>query len=167
MRHSPHSRSLVLGESFAQRRRYWITLTAGLFLAAAALFLAGIAHAAEPASTGSRATRAGGTAGSTYQRDVARCDAGQTYEDKRTCLREAGAAREQAGELGSGTPDEYRRNALARCDPLPAQDRADCRARIEGQGTEKGSVAGGGIYRQLVTETVGAPGSGGTSKPTH
>lgn len=34
-------------------------------------------------------------------------------------------------------------------------DRNDCVARIQGQGTTSGSVAAGGIYRELVTRIVG------------
>jgi hypothetical protein len=47
------------------------------------------------------------------------------------------------------------RNALRRCEPLREPDRQDCVARIQGQGTTTGSVAGGGIYRELVTREVG------------
>jgi len=35
------------------------------------------------------------------------------------------------------------------------EDRADCEARMRGQGTTSGSAAPGGIYRELVTRTVG------------
>lgn len=45
--------------------------------------------------------------------------------------------------------------ALQRCAPLPEPDRRDCVARIQGQGTKTGSVAAGGIYRELVTREVG------------
>jgi hypothetical protein len=50
--------------------------------------------------------------------------------------------------------DALLRNALKRCEPLPEQDRKDCLARMQGQGTTSGSVAGGGIYRELVTREV-------------
>ena len=48
------------------------------------------------------------------------------------------------------------RNALRRCEPLRDPDRQDCVARIRGEGTTSGSVAEGGIYRELVTREVGA-----------
>lgn len=48
-------------------------------------------------------------------------------------------------------PEQLARNALRRCEPLREPDRQDCVARIQGQGTTTGSVAGGGIYRELVT----------------
>ena len=48
-------------------------------------------------------------------------------------------------------PGRYARNALKRCEPLSEPDRGDCVARMQGGGTTSGSVAGGGIYRELVT----------------
>ena len=54
-------------------------------------------------------------------------------------------------------PAQYQRNALVRCDRLIGDDRQDCVARIQGQGTTSGSVETGGIYRELVTRTVGTP----------
>jgi hypothetical protein len=53
-------------------------------------------------------------------------------------------------------PQQLARNALRRCEPLPEADRRDCVARMQGQGTTTGSVAAGGIYRELVTREVGA-----------
>ena len=46
---------------------------------------------------------------------------------------------------------ELQSNQLRRCEPLPAGDREDCVARMKGHGTTSGSVAAGGIYRELVT----------------
>jgi hypothetical protein len=54
-------------------------------------------------------------------------------------------------------PAQYQRNALVRCDRLVGDDRQDCVARIQGQGTTSGSVENGGIYRELVTRSVGTP----------
>lgn len=56
-------------------------------------------------------------------------------------------------------PDVLARNALKRCEPLSEPDRTDCVARMQGQGTTSGSVASGGIYRELVTRTVGVSGA--------
>ncbi len=53
-------------------------------------------------------------------------------------------------------PEQLARNALRRCEPLREPDRRDCVARIQGQGTTTGSVAGGGIYRELVTRELGS-----------
>ena len=77
----------------------------------------------------------------------------QTGEDQAACLREAAAARAEAkrGRLDEGQAEAYEQNKLARCGYLPAADRADCERRMRGEGTTSGSVAGGGIYRELRT----------------
>lgn len=49
------------------------------------------------------------------------------------------------------------RNKLLRCAPLRGADQLDCQARMRGEGTMTGSVAGGGIYRELVTIVTGEP----------
>jgi hypothetical protein len=85
-----------------------------------------------------------------YERDRAACLAGRTSQDRDTCLREAGAARQEAtrGRLGDGEA-EFERNRLLRCDHQPAEDRAACIRRMNGEGITSGSVEGGGIYREL------------------
>jgi hypothetical protein len=90
-----------------------------------------------------------------YQRERAACMSGQSNQDRTTCLREAGAAYAQAkqGALDDGTA-QYAANARQRCEKLPDDDRKDCLARMKGQGTTSGSVADGGIYRELVTREV-------------
>lgn len=55
------------------------------------------------------------------------------------------------------SPAQLTRNALKRCEALREPDRQDCVRRMQGQGTISGSVAGGGIYRELVTREVGEP----------
>lgn len=68
------------------------------------------------------------------------------------CRREAGAAAN--ARLPPASADDearYARNAIERCKPLPASDRTACEARMRGQGTTSGSVAGGGMMRELVT----------------
>lgn len=85
-----------------------------------------------------------------YEQDRAACLGGRSSEDQATCLREAAAAREDArrGRLEVENAN-YRRNALERCRVFSGDDAADCRARIEGAGTVSGSVAEGGILREL------------------
>ena len=92
-----------------------------------------------------------------YQAERATCNGGQSHQDLTTCLKEAGAAYEEAkrGRLDDGRA-QYQRNALARCDVLPAEERSACHARMQGQGTTRGSVEGGGIYRELITREVPA-----------
>ena len=85
--------------------------------------------------------------------EAARCDGVQP--DKAACQREAGAARQEAarGGLTSGGLSGNQANALARCQQLPAADRADCEARVRGGegSSSSGSVMGGGVIRETVT----------------
>jgi hypothetical protein len=122
-----------------------LTLGASGFLVATSAALA--AGAYDPAASPSR-----------YQTERGACLGGQSQQDQATCLREAAAARDAArqGQLDSGGVD-YQRNALARCQPLPPEQRADCVDRMQGRGTAEGSVKEGGIYREKVTREIGAP----------
>ena len=85
--------------------------------------------------------------------EAARCDGVQ--QDKAACQREAGAARQEAarGGLTSGGLSGNQANALARCQQLPAADRAVCEARVRGGegSSSSGSVMGGGVIRETVT----------------
>ena len=88
-----------------------------------------------------------------YQKEAAACR-GTSRQDRATCMKEAGAARDEArrGRLADrGTA--YDKNATQRCSGLPDADRKDCMARMQGQGTTSGSVDGGGILREKVTRT--------------
>ena len=87
-----------------------------------------------------------------YKQDRAACMSGQTNQDRATCLREAGAALQEAksGHLNDGQ-SSYERNQTMRCDHLTAGDREDCLRRMHGEGTVSGSVEGGGLYRELRT----------------
>ncbi|VCU69671.1 hypothetical protein PIGHUM_01734 [Pigmentiphaga humi] len=110
-------------------------------------YAAGLTIAALGALAGMSAQAASGDA--TYQEEIARCNSGQSGQDRATCLREAGAARQEGrrGNLSSAQDSAYESNRTARCEGLPAADRADCLARLE-RGTESGSVKGGGILRE-------------------
>lgn len=90
----------------------------------------------------------------TYQRDRAACMRGASNQDRATCLKEAGAALQEAkrGALDTNTEQaQFEANRLRRCDNQPAGDREDCIRRMNGEGTTSGSVQSGGIYRELVT----------------
>ena len=109
---------------------------------------------------------AGDTAASSYARERAACLDGSSQQDRATCLKEAGAARDEArrGHLGPSTKaDNTQINATARCNALPAKDKDDCIARVHGAGTTSGSVKEGGIYRELVTTT---PAPSSSSSPS-
>jgi len=97
-----------------------------------------------------------------YEQDVKRCNAGQTAEDRATCLKEAGAAREAARQhkLDDKRDDHYARNALQRCNELPASQRSACVAEMQSPTRVEGSVSGGGVLRETVIPVpVGTPGS--------
>lgn len=89
------------------------------------------------------------SAQSQYQQDRAACLAGDTNQDRATCLREAGAALVESRRGGLSESDDYVKNTMDRCVPLPAADQEDCVRRMRGEGTVVGSVEEGGIYREL------------------
>jgi len=100
-----------------------------------------------------------------YQRDTAACRTPPNRPDRDDCLSEASTAFASREPVSvDADPGRYLRNALKRCEPLTEPDRSDCVARIQGQGTTSGSVAGGGIYRELVTREVGTPASAPEAK---
>ena len=90
-----------------------------------------------------------------YQQERAQCLSGASDPDRAACLSDASHARDAAkrGQLDNGDA-RFRRNEMARCNALPADEAKDCRARMNGKGTVSGSVEAGGIYRELVTREV-------------
>jgi hypothetical protein len=136
---------------FKARSHQLTMLTVAAALAGA--FATTSAFAAEPV--------AANDAKALYLKEKAACEAGNTTQDKATCLKEAGAALDQKkkGKLdNSGSPVA---NATDRCNALPAKDRADCVARIVGPAgpnqrvTTSGSVEGGGMIKETTTTTPG------------
>lgn len=126
---------------------------AALTLLALAAALAAVAAASPAAAQASR------DAQQRYQEERAACNSAPAYIDRAACMREAGAALQatRRGQLGDAPSVNYEQNALMRCNPLPPDERADCEARVRGQGTARGSVAEGGIYRESVTRMVLTP----------
>lgn len=112
--------------------------------ATASLLMAGTAVAA-----GARASQAQ----QRYQQERAVCLSGESNQDRATCLREAGAALQEArrGGLDSGGAPEFERNRTIRCNALPAGDREDCERRMQGEGVTTGSAQQGGVLRELST----------------
>jgi hypothetical protein len=113
------------------------------------------------ASVGAAAVvSAADTARATYELDRAACLSGQSGQDRGTCLREAAAAYQEARGARRGAaavpPERYAENALLRCQPLSAADRAECERRLQ-SGTTSGSVTGGGVLRELRTVEPAAP----------
>jgi hypothetical protein len=104
----------------------------------------GAAQAAEPAKP----------APSTYQQERAACMNGESHQDRQTCLKEAGAAQQEARRGGLDDRGNYLKNALTRCEPLPPQDKKDCETRVHGMGNQSGSVESGGMVKETITREV-------------
>ena len=119
------------------------------------------------AVTSASAQVASGTTGidatGNAQSELAACNNGKTQQDRQTCMTEvknANAAK-RAGKVDN-SGGRYKENALARCDVLKGEDQIACQARIVGYGDSAGSVAGGGVIRQV--ETVVVPADASTIK---
>ncbi len=85
-----------------------------------------------------------------YRGEVQACREGRTAEDRATCLKEArnAAADKRRGVLTN--QGDFQANALARCDAHRVKiDQDACRERMAGGGDLTGSVAGGGLLREL------------------
>lgn len=87
-----------------------------------------------------------------YRQEVQACLSGRTQQAKDTCLEEALNAHDalRRGELAR-QGENYTANALARCEPLLGEYRVACEARVMGFGSTSGSVAGGGLLREVET----------------
>ncbi|NMM10386.1 MAG: hypothetical protein HHJ16_08940 [Polaromonas sp.] len=88
--------------------------------------------------------------------EMAACNSGKTQQNRATCITEvknANAAK-RAGKLDNNG-GQFSANALKRCDVFKGDDQAACKARIDGDVKIQGSVAEGGVIREL--ETVVAP----------
>nr|WP_231886109.1 hypothetical protein [Bordetella ansorpii] len=110
----------------------------------------------------SMAQKSATTAQQQYQEDVKRCNAGQTSQDRRTCLQEAGAALQEArrNRLDDKQEGRYDQNALQRCKALPASQQQDCMTQMQSPTRVIGSVSGGGVLRETVIQVpAGTPGA--------
>jgi hypothetical protein len=87
----------------------------------------------------------------TIQKERESCLNGSVSEDRATCLREAGAAKQERQRGNLRDNGDYGANARKRCAALPETERNDCERRMNGQGNASGSVDSGGIVRELVT----------------
>ncbi len=130
------------------RSRLWVAASLSLLLSAAAV-AADVAPKATPAQA-------------RHEQERAACLSGKSSQDQATCLKEADAALAAArkGELSTG--DAAQANAFERCKSLPATQRSECEARMRGEGSVSGSVAGGGILRELVTPVPAASAASAT-----
>lgn len=130
------------------------TLPIRLHLASRVLLLAATVACMSAATAG---TTAAAEATKRYEQERAVCMKGQSNQNRATCMREAGAAYQQARRHGlDDGAAPYARNAVQRCQALAGDDRAACEARMQGHGTISGTAESGGIYRELVVTTPGA-----------
>jgi hypothetical protein len=124
--------------------------------------LLAVTAAAAQIATGTTGIDASGN----YQQEVNACLAGRTQQDQATCLEEA---RNAQGEKRRGLLDDaggdFQANAMARCDVLTGQDKAACQARMMGFGGISGSVAGGGLLREIETVVLPADATSVTIEP--
>ncbi len=122
--------------------------------------LASFGVAALLAVTAATAQVASGTTGidasGSYQQEVNACMTGKTQQDQATCLREARNAQsdKKRGVLDNAGA-QFESNAATRCNVLTGEEQAACQARVQGYGSTSGSVAAGGVLREV--ETVVLP----------
>jgi hypothetical protein len=128
----------------------------------AVALLAMTAATAQVATTGDTGIDASGN----FRQEVQACASGATQQDRETCLREARNARadKDKGQVATA-PGTFDANAQARCDVLAGEEKAACAARVLGYGATSGSVAGGGVLRQVETVVVPAGQSEVTIQP--
>ena len=111
------------------------------------------------AVTAATAQVASGTTGidatGNAQSEANACNTGMTQQDRETCLREVrnANAEKRAGKLDNAG-GQFDANAMQRCDVLMGQDKIACEARVSGVGNTQGSVAGGGVIREIETVVV-------------
>lgn len=122
------------------------------------------------AVTAATAQVATGTTGidasGSYQQEVNACMTGKTQQDQATCLLEARNAQadKKRGVLDNAGA-QFESNATARCDALQGEDAAACQARVMGYGSTTGSVAAGGVLREVETVVLPAGQSSVTIEP--
>jgi hypothetical protein len=138
--HQPTSRSHVL--------RLAASVTAFVLLTVAA-----VTAASAQIASGTTGIDATGNA----QSELVACLNGKTQQDRETCMtevRNANAAK-RAGKVDN-SGGRFKENALSRCDVFQGEDQIACHARVVGYGDAAGSVAGGGVIRQVETVVVPA-----------
>lgn len=87
-----------------------------------------------------------------YQQEVQACMSGATQQDRDTCLKEARNAQADKRRGLLDAHGGFEANAVARCNVFTSgEDKAACEARVMGAGHTEGSVAGGGLIREVET----------------
>ena len=90
-------------------------------------------------------------------KERAACMEGRSQQDQATCMREVNnaAAEKRSGKLDNSGA-QFEANARLRCEALTGEERVACEARVVGLGNASGSVAGGGVIREVETVVVPA-----------
>jgi hypothetical protein len=124
--------------------------------------LLAVSAATAQVATGTTGIDASGS----YAQEVHACMAGKTQEDQATCLKEARNAQadKKRGVLDNDSAN-FQANAVARCSVLAGEEKAACQARMMGFGNTSGSVAGGGVLREVETVVLPAGQSSVTIEP--
>ena len=113
-----------------------------------AIALLAVTAASAQVSLGTTGIDASGS----YQREVRACKSGRTQQDEATCLKEArNALSDKRRGVLDNSGGNFQANATARCDVLKGEDKSACQARAMGYGSTSGSVAGGGVLREVET----------------
>lgn len=89
-----------------------------------------------------------------YKREAAVCVQLNAGAGSSSCMREArnALAEVKRGKMKeSWRMSDFANHALLRCEAHRGDDKSDCIARIRGYGKQTGSVAQGGILRELTT----------------
>ena len=101
-----------------------------------------------------------------YQSEVNACMSGLTQQDRMDCLKEARNAQADKRRGVLDTQGDLAANAAARCEVFTvAEDKAACQARTMGMGSADGSVAGGGLIKEVETVVLPAGQSSVTIEP--
>lgn len=92
-----------------------------------------------------------------YKQDMQECALMTSADEVATCRLEArnALAEIKRGRIDEASEEQYRQNALRRCEAHPVDERDDCIARMQGLGHTEGSVSGGGILREIETVVPG------------
>ncbi len=97
----------------------------------------------------------GASADTTHRQERAACAAMTDADARTSCLRDLGAARQQAqrqGRAPAPSAEQLQQNALQRCTVhKDTEQRAICERMVRGEGEVSGSVSGGGQLRSLET----------------
>ena len=127
-----------------------------------AIALLAVGAATAQVATGTTGIDASGS----YQQEVQACNSGATQQDRDTCLREARNAQADKRRGVLDTAGSVEANAMARCNVFTAgEDKSACEARVMGMGNTQGSVAGGGLIKEVETVVVPAGQSSVTIEP--